>query len=69
MTKLLTKEEVAEMLGVTPSTIYQWSHEGFIPYMNIKNLVRFRQNDIDKWIEDRVIDGRRTRTVEVRELV
>ena len=69
MTKLLTKDEVAEMLGVKPSTIYQWTHEGFIPYVKIKNLVRFRQSDIDKWIEDRANNGRKTRKVEVRELV
>jgi len=69
MNKLLTKDEVAEMLGVKPSTIYQWTHEGFIPHVKIRNLVRFRQYDIDKWIEDRATDGRRTRKVEVRDLV
>jgi len=69
MNKLLTKDEVAEMLGVKPSTIYQWTHEGFIPHVKINNLVRFRQNDIDEWIEDRATDGRRTRKVDVRDLV
>jgi len=69
MNKLLTKDEVAEMLGVKPSTIYQWTHEGFIPYVKIKNLVRFRQNDIDKWLEDMANNGRKTRGVRVRDLV
>ena len=66
MNKLLTPQEIAEYLGVQPSTIYQWTHEGFIPYVKIKNLVRYRQNDIDKWIEDRATDGRRMRKVDVR---
>jgi len=66
MKKLLTRDEVAEMLGVKPSTIYQWTHEGFIPHVKIRNLVRFRQNDIDKWLEDMATDGRRTRKVGVR---
>jgi len=38
MNKLLTPQEIAEYLGVQPSTIYQWTHEGFIPYVKIKNL-------------------------------
>jgi len=66
MHKLLTPQEIAEYLGVQPSTIYQWTHEGFIPHVKIKNLVRFRQNDIDKWIENMATDGRRMRKVDVR---
>jgi len=68
MTKLLTKDEVAEMLGVKPSTIYQWTHEGFIPHVKIRNLVRFRQNDIDKWLEDMANNGRKTRRIDTRSI-
>jgi len=58
MDKLLTVEEIAEYLSLKPSTIYQWTHQGFIPHMKLGNRVRFRTSQVEKWLESRTINGR-----------
>jgi excisionase family DNA binding protein len=68
MDKLLTPNEMAERLGVKPSTIYRWTHEGFIPYVKMGRFVRFKTKDIEKWVDERATDGRKTRRVDVRGL-
>lgn len=62
--KLLTPEEIADYLGVKKSTIYQWTHQEFIPHVKVGRFVRFRLPAIEKWVEQRSVVGRRTRRVE-----
>jgi excisionase family DNA binding protein len=47
----LTAEQVADYLQVRPSTIYQWTHTGYIPHVKLGNRVRFRLSQADGWIE------------------
>jgi len=68
MNKLLTTEEIAELLGVRESTIYQWTQQGFIPHVKLGRLVRFREADITKWLDERSENGRTTLKVDVCEL-
>ncbi len=56
--RLLTVEEIADYLQVKPSTIYQWTHQGFIPHVKLGNRVRFRLSQVDKWVERRAVKGR-----------
>ena len=65
MEKLLTPQEIAEVLGVQPSTIYQWTHQGYIPHVKIGKFVRFRENDVAIWVENKIINGRKTRMVSI----
>jgi len=65
MDKLLTVEEIAEYLSLKPSTIYQWTHQGFIPHVKVGNRVRFRINHIEKWLESRTVTGRARNRVEI----
>jgi excisionase family DNA binding protein len=65
MNKLLTPYEIAALLSVRPSTIYQWTHQGFIPYVKLGRLVRFNESAVMKWVEDRSQAGRKTRRVGV----
>ena len=65
MDQLLTVEEIAEYLNLKPSTIYQWTHQGFIPHIKVGNRVRFRINHIEKWLESRTVKGRARNRVEV----
>jgi len=58
MRKLLTVEEVAELLSVKKSTIYSWTHSGFIPHVKLGNKLRFKESEIEKWIEKRSVRGR-----------
>jgi PTS system nitrogen regulatory IIA component len=63
MEPLLTVDEIAKYLRVQPSTIYQWTHQGFIPHIKIGNLVRFRISQVDKWLEGKANNGRFSRKV------
>ena len=58
MNKLLTPDEVAELLSVRKSTIYQWTHQGFIPHVKLGKLVRFKEKDVAEWVEKRSVRGR-----------
>lgn len=49
MEKLLTAEELAVVMGVKLSTIYNWSHAGKLPRVKTR-LLRFRESDVQKWL-------------------
>jgi excisionase family DNA binding protein len=46
--KLLTRQEVAKMLGVTLTTLFHWNNKGILPTIKIGNKVRYRHSDIEK---------------------
>ncbi len=52
MIKMLNPEQVSNMLDVKVSTIYQWTHQRFIPYMKIGRFVRFKEDEIEKWLAE-----------------
>ena len=58
MQKLLTPQEIADLLGVKTSTIYQWTHQGFIPHIKLGRLVRFKEDKILTWVEKLECKGR-----------
>lgn len=47
---LLTIKEVSERLRVKPGTLYAWVARGRIPYVRIHRLVRFRAEEIERWM-------------------
>ncbi len=54
--RLLTAKEVAPLLGVGVSTVYEWQRKGLIPYIRLPGHgVRFRASDLQAWIESRLI--------------
>jgi len=63
MEKLLTPQEIAEVLGVQPSTIYQWTHQGYIPHVKLGKFIRFRVKDVEKWVEKKAKSGRETKKI------
>ena len=65
MDKLLNVQEIADLLGVQPSTIYQWTHEGFIPFVKLGKFVRFKEAAVAKWLEERSVPGRKTRRLDL----
>ncbi len=55
---LLTAREVAPLLGVGVSTVYEWQRKGLIPYVRLPGHgVRFRASDLQAWIESRLVPG------------
>lgn len=45
-TTLLTRKEVADMLGVSLVTIHEWSKKGVLISYRIGNRVRFKQSEV-----------------------
>jgi excisionase family DNA binding protein len=58
MNRLLTPTEIADLLGVKTSTVYQWTHQGFIPHVKLGRLVRFREQAVSEWVDKRSEAGR-----------
>ena len=46
----LTVKELSVRLNIKPSTLYLWAAHGKIPSRKIHGLVRFDQQDIDRWL-------------------
>lgn len=52
--KILTIEEVAKLVRVSDRTIYEWAQKGKIPCGKLGNTWRFKRDEIEKWIDERI---------------
>jgi excisionase family DNA binding protein len=51
---LLTARGVADLLGVSTETVLRWSRCGSLPSFCLPGgAIRFRQDDLDAWLEGR----------------
>ena len=51
---LLTLQEVAELLDVSPNTIYYWRYQGTGPKGHrVGRRIRYKRSDIVEWLEAR----------------
>ena len=48
---LLTVKELASRLHIKVSTLYAWAGQGKIPCIRIHGLLRFREDEIEGWLE------------------
>lgn len=48
----LTVEEVAKMMNVSRSWVYNKVKAGSIPHVRIGSMIRFAESDIMGWIEE-----------------
>ena len=51
MERLMSAKQVGELIEVKPSTIYQWVHVGLIPYVKLGKCVRFKKDELFRWID------------------
>ncbi len=50
--ELLPLVELAEVLGVSPATIYGWRTRGEGPRaIKVGGRLRFRRSEVDRWLE------------------
>lgn len=61
-TPLITAEEVATLLKVSPKSVYRWANDGLLPAFREGRLVRFLGCDVEAFVRDRV--GVRARGVD-----
>lgn len=50
--RLLTAEQVAEILGVPASWIYEQARKGRIPHIKLGRYVRFRHSAVEAWLDE-----------------
>jgi predicted DNA-binding transcriptional regulator AlpA len=55
--KLLTAQDVAAITGLSLETLAQWrSQRRGIPFLKLsRNVVRYRQADLDRWLAERIV--------------
>jgi predicted DNA-binding transcriptional regulator AlpA len=55
--RLLTPEDVAQITGLSTETLAQWrSQRRGIPFLKLsRNVVRYRQADLDAWLVERIV--------------
>lgn len=54
---VLTAEEVANLLRVTPAWVYAESRRHRIPHIRLGRYVRFRREALLRWIEQMEVDS------------
>jgi excisionase family DNA binding protein len=56
--ELLTTREAAKFLGITPGTLAVWRCETrySIPYVSVGSRIRYRPEDLNKFLESRRVD-------------
>ncbi len=57
MKKLLSAKEVAEILGVEISTIYDWVYKKKIEHIKIGKLLRFNPETLQNYINNHTQQG------------
>ena len=65
MEKLLKVEEVCDLLQVSRSTVYEWTHTGFIPHYKFPKGIRFRLSEVENWVKRRRYKGREALSLEL----
>ena len=59
MERLLTIKDVCELLQVSRSTVYEWTHIRFIPHYKLPKGIRFRESEIERWLKNQKEQGRK----------
>ena len=59
MNNLLTMDEAAKYLGISKLTPYGWVSARKLGYVKIGRLVKFKQAQLDAWIDQHTITARR----------
>jgi excisionase family DNA binding protein len=48
--RLLTAKELADILAISPKTLYNYVTRGMIAYFKIESNVRFRAREVAEWL-------------------
>jgi excisionase family DNA binding protein len=59
MSKLLTMDEASAYLGISKLTLYGWVSARKVGFVKVGRLVRFKQEHLDRWIDQHTVKARR----------
>ncbi len=54
--QLLDTKEASEFLGIQKNTLYEWVLQKKIPHVKVGRLLKFRRDDLTKWVDKRTHD-------------
>jgi PTS system nitrogen regulatory IIA component len=70
---ILTIEEVAKYLRVSERTVYDWAQKGEIPAGKIGTVWRFKKDEIERWVNERLTsstkNGQNPQLVQVQNIL
>jgi excisionase family DNA binding protein len=53
MQRLITQKAAAELLGISPKTLWLWTNNGLIPYIRLPGTrIKYDLSDLDQLITD-----------------
>jgi excisionase family DNA binding protein len=55
MTKLISAEEQAKNLSVSPKTLYSWAKQRKIPHVRLEGRVLFDPVEVEGWLKNHKI--------------
>ena len=58
MERLLTIEQVSEILQVKKNTLYSWTHTRKIPFVKVGGVLRFKEKAISRWVDEQVEEAK-----------
>lgn len=61
MSTLLTPGQVCERYGISIHTLYMWTSKNLIPRLKIRGFNRFREEDLKKWEESKLVTAAETK--------
>jgi excisionase family DNA binding protein len=66
--KLVTRRQAAEVLGLRPQTLAAWSMTGKygLPVVKVGRSVRYRLSDLEQWLASRTIGAVNSHVAEQR---
>ena len=53
--RLMTCQEIAEMVSVTPQIIYKLVKKKQIPHVRLGKIIRFKNDVIERWLESSTV--------------
>jgi excisionase family DNA binding protein len=57
--RLITADEVAALINISPKSIYRWASEGRLPSFREGRVIRFLASDVEAFIRSRIGAGAR----------
>jgi excisionase family DNA binding protein len=57
VTRLLTVDDVADRLGVTKDWVWAQTRAGRIPHVQLGRYRRFREEALEKWLDELELQG------------
>jgi len=62
--EILTVKELAKYLKMDEHTVYRLARKGVLPGVKIGGEWRFKKDLIDRWIEEKSLDKKKTKNYE-----